>query len=79
MTDLQFEFAKENEGIFRAIPRFVNQIIILNKQIQSNCIISVKNRLDKCVEIINNLMGYALGSVYVERVFDDESIEEVIH
>ncbi|EFX85605.1 hypothetical protein DAPPUDRAFT_46047, partial [Daphnia pulex] len=54
MTDLQIEFAKENEGILKETPR-----------------------PEKCVEIINKLMGYAMGSVYVERVFDDESIEEI--
>ncbi len=36
------------------------------------------NRSHKCVDVINDLMGYALGSVYVQKVFDDESLEEVI-
>ena len=38
----------------------------------------VGNRTEKCVDVINDLMGYALGSVYVQNVFDDESVEEVI-
>ena len=37
----------------------------------------MENRENKCVDVINDLMGFALGSVYVKKVFDDESIEEV--
>jgi predicted metalloendopeptidase len=37
----------------------------------------VGKRSSKCVDVINDLMGYALGSVYVQNVFDDESVEEV--
>ena len=37
----------------------------------------MKNRANKCVDVVNELMGYALGSKYVQNVFDDESINEV--
>lgn len=30
-------------------------------------------RSHQCVDVVNELMGMALGSVYVQRVFDDQS------
>lgn len=36
-------------------------------------------RSHQCVNVVNELMGMALGSVYVQRVFDDQSVEEVIY
>ncbi|KAK4004827.1 hypothetical protein OUZ56_006550 [Daphnia magna] len=35
------------------------------------------SRSHQCVNVVNELMGMALGSVYVQRVFDDQSVEEI--
>jgi hypothetical protein len=32
----------------------------------------------KCVDVKNDLMGYAFDSFYVQNFFDVESVEEVI-
>ncbi len=37
----------------------------------------MESRANTCVDVVNGMMGNALGSAYVEKVFDDHDVAEV--
>jgi hypothetical protein len=56
--------------------RFINKNILKHSIRVSN--VSGWKISSKCVDVKNDLMGYAFDSFYVQNFFDVESVEEVI-